>query len=196
MLRRGLLISGLGLSLTVAGAGVFGEVSALAQDASDSVPAQTTGSSREERRAEWEAERQAQYENFLAKFAENLGISDPAQVETAFKDTLKELIDEQFEAGDISRNAAEEMKTRIDEAELQDIFGFGGFGRGDRMIRVDRHRHGERGLRGSEGPVRIWRDGPHGEFEAGEAMPMPGETIEVEVDSLPEIDEPASTPTS
>jgi hypothetical protein len=194
MLRRGLLVSGLGLSLTVAGAGVFGQGSALAQDASDNTsPSQTTEVTREERRPEWDAAQLAQYENFLAKFAENLGISDPAQVETAFKDTLKDLIDEQFEAGDISANAAEELKTQIDEANLHDIFGFGGFGRGDRMIGFDRHHHGDRGPRGMERRVKIWSDGPLGEMEVERA---PDDVFEVGGESRPETDEPEMTPTS
>lgn len=198
MLRRGLLISGLGFSLTVAGAGIAGQGPVLAQDATNPVPSsQTTQASREERRAEWEAERTAQYENFLATFAENLGISDPAQVETAFKDTLKDLIDEQVEAGDLAVNAAEEMKSRIDEAEMQDLFGFGGFGavgHGDRLIGFDRHHHGDRGPGRSERRVKIWPDAPYGELEFGETMP--GDAIEIEGDSMPDDDEPESTPTS
>lgn len=193
MLRRGLLVGGLGLSLTVAGAGVLGQGSVLAQETTETAP--SSEMSREERMAEWEAARVEQYENFLAKFAENLGISDPAQVETAFKDTLKDMIDEQFEAGDLSANAAEEMKALIDEAELHEIFGFGGFGRGERVvIGMDRHHHRDRGPFGGERRMKIWRDGPRDHFGPGESMPA--ETIEVEVDSLPEADEAESTPTS
>jgi hypothetical protein len=66
------------------------------------------------------------YDEFVAALAANLGISDPATVDTAIKETLKQKVDEQLAAGEISANEATARKERIDAGE------FGGFflGRG------------------------------------------------------------------
>jgi hypothetical protein len=75
------------------------------------------------------------YDEFVAALAANLGISDPATVDTAIKETLKQKVDEQLAAGEISANEATARKERIDAGE------FGGFflGRGghDRQGRDD-----------------------------------------------------------
>lgn len=192
MLRRGLLVGGLGLSLTLTGAGLVNQAPAFAQESSTSTPADSTTTatatdSRAAARAEWEAERLAQYENFLAKFAANLGLSDPALVETAYKDTLKELIDEQLAAGDIAANDAAELKTRIDEADGPLFFGGG---RGDRMIGIGGGpgghdmRGGRGGGRGDNRPPGV---GGATEDEADD---------DSGVESLPATEEAESTPSA
>ena len=175
MRRRGLLIGGLGLS--VAGAMALAGMPALAQEsASDSAGAAQT---RDERIAAWEEAQQQRYEDFLAKFAENLGVDDPAQVETALKETLKQMIDEELAAGTISANAAAEMKERIDAAEGPALFG--GFG----------------GHRGRGGRISGRQDGPH-MFEprddGSERAPVDDGSGEDE--ALPATDGAASTPTN
>lgn len=193
MLRRGLLVGGLGLSLTLAGAGII--TPTFAQESSTETSSSTTTSeTRAAERAEWEVERRQQYENFLAKFAANLGISDPALVETAFKDTLKQTIDEQLAAGDIAANVAAELKTRIDEADGPLFFGGLGGGRGDRMIGFGPGGHDMRGGRG-DGQMRpggMFGDQPAGvdggiETEADDAG---------DVESLPATEEAESTPSA
>ncbi|MDQ3692684.1 MAG: hypothetical protein M3464_03545 [Chloroflexota bacterium] len=114
-MRRRVLLSGLGLSLSLAGARA---VPAMAQDTTVSFPPTGVADL-----SEWEAERAARYEEFLARFTDNLGLSDPELVETAFKETLKEMIDDRLAAGEISANLAEDLKTRIDEAEGPILIG-------------------------------------------------------------------------
>ena len=180
MLRRGLVVGGLGLSLTLAGAGVLSQVPAFAQETSTT----TADDERAADRAAWEAERQERYENFLAKFAANLGISDSAQVETAFRDTLKEMIDEELVAGEIAANDAAELKARIDEADAPLFSGGFGGGRGDRIFEI-----------GGPGGHRM---------PGGHAGPLPGGVggdIEIdpdddsaEVDLLPATEDAVATP--
>jgi hypothetical protein len=68
------------------------------------------------------------YDEFVADLAANLGISDPATLDTAIKETLKQQVDEQLAAGEISANEATARKERIDAGEFG---GFFGVGRGD-----------------------------------------------------------------
>lgn len=182
MLRRGLLVGGLGLSLALAGAGVIVQAPALAQETSTST---TASDARAADRAEWKADRLARYESFLAKFAANLGISDPALVETAFKDTLKELIDEQLAAGDIAANDAAELKARIDGADGPIFFGGFGSGRGDRMSGIG--GPGGHRLRGGHGFDRPAGVGGGIETEEDDSS---------DVESLPASEEADSTPST
>ena len=69
----------------------------------------------------------AAYDEFVAALAANLGISDPATVDTAIKETLKQKVDEQLAAGEISANEAAARKERIDAGEFGGFF----FGQGD-----------------------------------------------------------------
>lgn len=190
MLRRGLLIGGLGLSLTLTGASALGALPVAAQESStgDSNSEMTV----DERVAAWEEERLQRYERFLAAFAENLGIDDPAQVETALRETLKQMVDDELAAGDISVNAAAELKERIDQASGPILFGGLGGGR-DRNLGIGDHRgrRGRPGLRrpGSE-PDRIIVEVPEG--TGGDVELAPAD----DVDSLPADDEPEATPTS
>ena len=60
------------------------------------------------------------YDGFVALvLAANLGISDPATVDTAVKETLKQRVDEQLAAGEISANEATARKERIDGEALR-----------------------------------------------------------------------------
>jgi Arc/MetJ family transcription regulator len=68
------------------------------------------------------------YDDFVAALAVELGISDPATVDAAIKETLKQQVDEQLAAGEISANRATELKARIDAGDFGPLFGFG---RGD-----------------------------------------------------------------
>jgi hypothetical protein len=68
------------------------------------------------------------YDEFVAGLAANLGISDPATVDSAIKETLKQKVDEQLAAGEISANEATARKERIDAGEFGGFFfGRGGF---------------------------------------------------------------------
>lgn len=183
MLRNGLIVTGLGLSLALAG--ISGASPATAQETAASVPASQEGDL-----AEWEAERAARYEEFLARFTEHLGLDDPAVVETAFTETLKEMVDERFAAGEISANLAEELKTRIDEAESPLLFGRLLPGPGDIVIGAegDHLRHGRFLPRGGGHHIIVVRDA---ERSAGEADVGPaGESDVPATDSAAE-----STPT-
>ena len=72
------------------------------------------------------------YDEFVAALAANLGISDPATVDTAIKETLKQQVDEQLAAGEISANEATARKERIDAGEFGGFFfGRGGLRGGD-----------------------------------------------------------------
>jgi hypothetical protein len=84
------------------------------------------------------------YDEFVAGLAANLGISDPATVDTAIKETLKQRVDEQLAAGEISANEATARKERIDAGEFGRFF----FGRGDRD--GDRGGHDGRDDRGEQ----------------------------------------------
>lgn len=61
-----------------------------------------------------DAEIGAAYQNFVGKLAANLGQTDTTAVDTAIRDALKAIVDEEFAAGDISQNLATELKDRID----------------------------------------------------------------------------------
>ena len=61
------------------------------------------------------------YDEFVAGLAANLGISDSTTADTAIKETLKQKVDEQLAASEISANEATARKERIDASE------FGGF---------------------------------------------------------------------
>ena len=192
MLRRGLLIGGLGMSLTLAGAGVLQALPAAAQESSTG--GADTEVTVEERVAAWEEERQQRYDDFLARFAANLGIDDPAQVETAYKDTLKQMIDAELEAGNIAANAATELKQRIDEADGPVLFGGIG-GHEGRMVRFERRDgKGRRGDGGFHRPGRIFGEMPGG--PGGVIELAPDEDAAGDVDSLPATDEAESTPTN
>jgi hypothetical protein len=111
--RRNILagIAGLGL------AGGVGLTRVLAQDAtptdepstSDDQTTDTTDADGGDGKAG------ARYDDFVAKLAANLG-SDADTVDTGIRDSLKAMVDDVFNAGDISKNAATRIKDRIDSA--------------------------------------------------------------------------------
>lgn len=176
MRRRGLIATGLGMSLSAAGftsmASGFAQESTAGGKPADSVDL-----------AEWEAERTARNEAFLERFTENLGLSDPALVESAFKATLQDMVDEQFAAGEISANLAEELKTRIDETEGPLLFGPPLGARHEVMLRGGGPFHDRGGVRpraGRRWPIQI------------QASEHPfGEDVEI---SLPSDEEADSAP--
>jgi hypothetical protein len=72
------------------------------------------------------------YDEFVGGLAANLGIVDATTVDTAIKETLKQMVDQKFADGEISANAATAMKERIDAGEFSLGLGrIGGFGPGD-----------------------------------------------------------------
>lgn len=186
MLRRGLIVTGLGLSLSLAG--VTGAIPSSAQETAVSVPASQGADL-----AEWEAEQAARYEEFLARFTEQLGLDDPALVETAFKETMKEMIDARFAAGEISANLAEELKTRIDEADGPLLFGRLLPGGPEVVMGRDRGHHGRFLPRGGDHRTVLIRETLVGEGErpgeVRDSEPAGGDT------PATESDEAASTPT-
>lgn len=193
MLRRGLLVGGLRLSLTLTGTGALNALPAAAQDTSADESDQVL--TVEERVDAWEAERRQRYERFLAAFTENLGIDDPVEVETAFKEALKEMVDEELTAGDISANAAAELQERIDAASGPILFGGLGGGRDRPMMILDHHEHP--GLPGPlgrhRGLDRIMIEMPPGASGEVELAPPDAEPSTV-VDSLPADDGAEATP--
>ncbi len=85
------------------------------------------------------------YQDFLDQLAANLGGTDAAALDAAIRTTLKQAVDARLEAGEISANAADALKQRIDAAEVPlrhvgliggrigggpDGLGRGGLGRG------------------------------------------------------------------
>jgi hypothetical protein len=55
------------------------------------------------------------YQDFVAKLATNLGETDSAVVDTAIRESLKQVIDERQAAGDLPAEQAEAIKERIDD---------------------------------------------------------------------------------
>jgi hypothetical protein len=81
------------------------------------------------------------YEGFLARLAANLN-TDPATLDGALRDTLKQQIDERQAAGDLSPDQADAIKAEIDAAEALPIGGFGGFRGFGGPGGLGGHRHG------------------------------------------------------
>jgi hypothetical protein len=68
------------------------------------------------------------YDDFVAKLAANLGQTDATKVDAAIRATLKQTIDEQQAAGDLTADQATALKQRIDTADVP--LGFMGGPRG------------------------------------------------------------------
>lgn len=100
-------------SLTGHGASVF------AQSATPTPPAAAAGAATTKAAA-----RKAEYDAFVAKLATQLGIGDPTKVDAAIKAVLKQQVDDQFTAGNISQNQATAIKARIDAGDVGPL-GFG-----------------------------------------------------------------------
>lgn len=80
---------------------------------------------------------QEEYSDFVAKLAANLGNLDATKVDTAIRTTLKQMVDEQLTAGNISANEATSLKSQIDSStfpaglRLFDLDGGGPGGQGE-----------------------------------------------------------------
>jgi len=111
--RRNILagIAGLGL------AGGVGLTRVLAQDATPTAEPSTSDDQTTDTNEtdEDDGKAAARYDDFVAKLAANLG-SDADTVDTGIRDSLKAMVDDVFNAGDISKNTATRIKDRIDSA--------------------------------------------------------------------------------
>jgi hypothetical protein len=109
MVRWKLALGGGALALTLM---LTGAVAGLPAGAQDSTPPAGASTGDTEDAAENAAEL-ALYQDFVGKFATNLGQSDPAAVDAAIRATLTQMVDEQFAAGTISANEADALKQSI-----------------------------------------------------------------------------------
>jgi hypothetical protein len=111
MRRRNVIagIAGLGIAVGI------GASQVVAQDATPSATDQTgTGTGTDTKQAEIGAA----YKDFVGKLSTNLGETDPTKVDTAIRDALKAMVDDQFTAGSISANLRDELKSRIDASDF------------------------------------------------------------------------------
>jgi hypothetical protein len=136
------------LALTMAGL-----AARRAVDAQDATPLPSTGTTTPETS---EDEAQNTYQEFVAALAVNIGVPDGATVDAAVRTTLKQMVDAEFAAGNISANEATARKERIDAAESP--LGVGGIGGG---------RDGRHGGRGGRNDGRSDRDGKSGGTDQG-----------------------------
>jgi hypothetical protein len=160
-------ISGMGL------AGVFGLRQAGAQDEVEDDEGDEDDGSTMEIEVFGRPVPGERYQDFVAKLAASLGETDPAVVDTAIRDALKAIVDERFDAGEISRNLADEIKEKIDtsEAPLMAVaVGGHGMARAERIHkrRRNRRREDERDDTGTESSESEDSDTP-----ADEATPTP-----------------------
>jgi hypothetical protein len=125
--RRNVIAAVTGMGL----AGAFGIRQTLAQD-------EVENEDDEDGAAFEHPEFSEQYRNFVTKLARALGETDPEVVDTAIRDALKAIVDEQFDAGEISRNLATEIKARIDASDAP--LGVAMLG-AMRMRRMERRRN-------------------------------------------------------
>jgi hypothetical protein len=123
----------------IAGLGVaagIGVTQVVAQTATPSATEEPGGSTSGEQ-PDKAAEIGAAYQDFVGKLATNLGESDTAKVDTAIRDALKAMVDDQYTAGNISRNLADDLKSRIDSSDAPlAVAMLGGMG----LRRVERRR--------------------------------------------------------
>jgi hypothetical protein len=113
MRRRNVIAGIAGFGIAAAG---IGATQVAAQDATPSAteePGAGTGTNQTTR----EAQIGAAYQDFVGKLTTNLGESDTTKVDTAIRDALKAMVDEQFSAGTISANLRDDLKSRIDSSD-------------------------------------------------------------------------------
>jgi hypothetical protein len=126
MNRRKLVVGGGASALTLAVAGLAAQRSVDAQDATQgsgtATPSTGTGGPDTTQNDD-----QTQYQDFVAALAANLGIAGASGVDAAIRTTLKQLVDEEFAAGNISADEATARKEHIDSSDSP--LGRGGFGR-------------------------------------------------------------------
>jgi len=102
----------------IAGLGIAAGIGAsqvLAQDATPTPSDETGGTT--DQQPDKMAEIGAAYDDFVGKLTTNLGESDTAKVDTAIRDALKAMVDDQYNQGNISRNLADDLKSRIDSSD-------------------------------------------------------------------------------
>jgi hypothetical protein len=137
--RRTFVVGG-GAALAIAGLTVQRAVEAQDATPTPSTGTATPGATQNQNQA------QTLYEDFLTNLAKNLGVADAKTVDTAIRDSLKRLVDDQFNAGHISADLANALKSRIDSAEVPIRIG---------AFALEAGEPGERGVR---------RRGPRGGF--------------------------------
>jgi hypothetical protein len=104
----------------IAGIGIaagIGATRVVAQDATPSTTEQPGAGAGTDQAAK-AAKIGAAYQDFVGKLTTNLGESDPTKIDTAIRDALKAMVDEQFNAGTISANLRDERKSRIDSSDF------------------------------------------------------------------------------
>ena len=98
------------------------------------VQAQTATGTPEAGTGTTETDEQTYYDNFVGKLAANLNISDAATVDTAIRDSLTEIVDEELAGGHISQDTATKLKENIASGDVPFLFpgrrGLGGHGGG------------------------------------------------------------------
>lgn len=72
-----------------------------------------------------DAAEQAEYQAFITALGTNLGISDPTKVDAAIRAALKQMVDDQFTAGNISANEATAEKAAIDASSGAGLLNLG-----------------------------------------------------------------------
>jgi hypothetical protein len=113
MNRRRFVVGGSASAVTLAMAGLATRQAVHAQDATPA-PSPDTKTSR--------------YDLFVAALAAALGSGDATAVDAAIRTALKQLVDDEFAAGNISANEATARKEQIDTAASP--LGTGGIGGG------------------------------------------------------------------
>jgi len=94
------------------------------------VQAQTATGTPEAGTGTTETDEQTYYDNFVGKLAANLNISDAATVDSAIRDSLTEIVDEELAGGHISRDTATRLKENIASGDVPFLFpGRRGMGR-------------------------------------------------------------------
>jgi hypothetical protein len=160
-------VSGMGL------AGVFGLRQAMAQDDLEDEAGDDDDGSTTEIEVFGRPVAGERYQDFVAKLAASLGETDPAVVDTAIRDALKAMVDERFDAGEISRNLATEIKEKIDTSEaplMAFVVGGHGMARAER-IHKKRRRNRRRDERDDTGAESTGSE--DSDTSADEATPTP-----------------------
>src|SRR3954451_12684603 len=94
------------------------------------VQAQTATGTPEAGTSTTETAKKAYYDDFVGKLAANLNISDAATVDTAIRNSLTEIVDEELAGGHISQDTATRLKQNIASADVPFLFpGRRGMGR-------------------------------------------------------------------
>jgi hypothetical protein len=128
MTPRGLLTTigatALGFGLVIGGAPVISDV--FAQESTPPA-AEAPASTREELKAEFEAQRAEAYDSFVAALASELG-SEETAVDAAIRTALTQQIDEREAAGEIDLERAAAIRAVIEVSEAPLFLGFGGPG--------------------------------------------------------------------